>query len=329
MNNLSQFKAELEKDTRLYHPKWNRFTGSLNATVILQEANYWFNLNWPGHKASQPFYREVEEWLERLEMGRKAFLNARDSLGRQIKISQDETHLDAFAEGHLLAWYTDQQHRTWYYVNNDLLNQRLTELYFPESPLGIRENDGSPNPLWGFGRIPKGDSDSSEITTEITHEEADGLYLENPGNSNQEQKPEPVRVELDDLGNEVPVKFEKTSPFIRLILDNLLGSPKNLQGRERALFEEHVLSRARDDAEWARWCIWMAQNNARGNTLNIYLKWLITEEVGKTFEDWRAGRFTSVEEWLKKPNGKPHSRHGKGQAQEFINSEDWESRVRS
>jgi len=109
-----------------------------------------------------------------------------------------------------------------------------------------------------------------------------------------------IAVPIDENGDEVPVKFDKHNPFIKTILRNLYGKPHNLQGKQRAAFEEHILRPAHNNTDYARWCLWQAQNNAQNQTVNTYISWVITQEEGKTFDDWLAGRFISTEEWLTK-----------------------------
>jgi len=168
----TQLSAALDDDTRIYHPQWNSFTGSTNATILLSQIQF----RWQ-KKKRQPFYkflipcakhaayRPGDSWQEEISLGRAALTTARSELGRQIKVAQGETADDVFAEGKLIAWYTDQSHLTWYYLNEQLLGEKLLETYgLKPKPAGAIEapEEGCeeadfPNPETSIGEDPESD----------------------------------------------------------------------------------------------------------------------------------------------------------------------------
>ncbi len=110
-----------------YRPSWNQFTGSINATILLQQIIY----RWAKHgrqpfykfsaPCSQPAYRQGDSWQEELGMSRKELENAR----RKIAIST-QGELSSTA---LISYWRDRYHKTWYALNESLLIDLLGKIY--------------------------------------------------------------------------------------------------------------------------------------------------------------------------------------------------------
>ncbi len=106
-------------------------------------------------------------------------------------------------------------------------------------------------------------------------------------------------IDLDSDDNMITPKFDKNHWLFKRIAKNLIGTPRNLSGREKILFEEHVLQRAANDFDWMRWCIWQAEGNAEGKTFSIFIDFVTSERDGSTFEDWKTGNFVTIDEHAK------------------------------
>lgn len=109
-----------------YRPRWNEITGSINATILLQQITY----RWRGKPfykfykpcPEHPEYRKGDSWLEELGMGRYEFYNARKAIGAQVDAgAPDETTF--------VSYWTDGYRRTWYFLNEKLLLEKLAEIY--------------------------------------------------------------------------------------------------------------------------------------------------------------------------------------------------------
>lgn len=117
-----------------YRPRWNQITGSINATILLQQIVY----RWRGkpfykffRPCSHPGYRPGDSWLEELGMGRYEFYNARKLIGAQTpKNRMDETKF--------VSYWSDGYRRTWYMLNEALLMEKLREIY----PSSQSDTDG-------------------------------------------------------------------------------------------------------------------------------------------------------------------------------------------
>ncbi|MGB2748434.1 MAG: GIY-YIG nuclease family protein [Thiofilum sp.] len=110
--------------TSLYHPSWNRFTGSMTASVWLWKVVYHWKRNGekPFYKFDQPClhenYIDGESWSEELGLSRIDLEFCRKSIGEKTK---KEIYNAGRLGNSLVYFWRDQFRRTWYYVNYDLL----------------------------------------------------------------------------------------------------------------------------------------------------------------------------------------------------------------
>jgi hypothetical protein len=118
--------------TLLYHPRWNQLTGSSAATLLLGHILYWWR-----RAGRRPFCKYAAPcpsagpgttWLEELGFSRRQFETARGKIAAKITRGVSKTEA---LQTHLVIYWTDRQHRTWYQVNEPLLLRRLTELQCP------------------------------------------------------------------------------------------------------------------------------------------------------------------------------------------------------
>jgi hypothetical protein len=117
--------------TIAYYPNLNQLTGSILASLLLQQIVYWWESQdqQPFYKFSAPCqhraYRPGDSWQEELGFTRTEFETARRRLGRKIQQGDEKS---ALRLGSLVLYWTDRQRLTWYELNTPLLGAKLQEL---------------------------------------------------------------------------------------------------------------------------------------------------------------------------------------------------------
>lgn len=176
--------ALIEDDTRRvsYRPSWNQFTGSVNATLLLQQIIYWWikSKRRPFYKFNQPcdhpHYRTGDSWLEELGMGRSEFETARRKIAAKTRGN---------VEGEaLVSYWSDPERRTWYALNETAVIAQLQAIYpghsEAESVVGIQADFD----LMQESSIRSGVSpDFADPNAEIQHyvmQESSISYCRNP-----------------------------------------------------------------------------------------------------------------------------------------------------
>lgn len=110
-----------------YRPRWNQITGSVDATIFLQQVIYrWIhNGQKPFYKFAAPcahrFYRAGDSWQEELGFSRREFDSARRLVAAATKGQIDPDALVSY-------WY-DRGRKTWYALNERLLEIKLAVIY--------------------------------------------------------------------------------------------------------------------------------------------------------------------------------------------------------
>lgn len=122
-----------DKQQISYRPRWNSFTGSVNATILLQQIIYrWVQKGRnPFYKFNAPCnnraYRPGDSWQEETGLSLREFTAARDKIAQRIS-------KDTPRSPQVLVWYwVDAQHKTWYALNEARLIAELEALY-PADP---------------------------------------------------------------------------------------------------------------------------------------------------------------------------------------------------
>lgn len=153
-NNGVDLLALIEDDTRRvsYRPSWNQFTGSVNATLFLQQMIYWwvkqgrrpfYKFNSP---CDHPQYRTGDSWQEELGMTRSEFETARRKIGAKTKGNVNGKAL--------VSYWIDPERRTWYALNETAVIAELQAIYpnkEEETAVGVQselmqESSISPDP---------------------------------------------------------------------------------------------------------------------------------------------------------------------------------------
>lgn len=110
-----------------YRPRWNQMTGSVNATILLQQIVY----RWINH-GRRPFYKFMEpcadlacrpgdSWCEELGFSRNEFMTARKHIARSTK--------QTLAKDTFVSYWLDGRRKTWYVLNEQYLLAELQKLY--------------------------------------------------------------------------------------------------------------------------------------------------------------------------------------------------------
>lgn len=134
-----------DKDVILYRRRLNQITGSVTASILLQQVYHRWKANKykPFYKFTAPCshsaYREGDSWIEELGFTPAEFEGARNRLAAKLtrKATAEKDKGQIVAENMIVYW-TDADRKTWYEVNAELLSSKLTEIYNDE--IAIRQN---------------------------------------------------------------------------------------------------------------------------------------------------------------------------------------------
>lgn len=107
-----------------------------------------------------------------------------------------------------------------------------------------------------------------------------------------QSKSEPVRENLDPYGDEIPRNYNKYDPLFQEIRMRLFGTPSNLQGQERVMWEQ-LLRRIVADRGFIDWMRWQSENNSNGKTFKFFYTAVMNETH---YAQWQAGEFVSKSE---------------------------------
>ena len=144
-----------DKNVILYRKELNKITGSVTASILLQQVIYWHNkVGGEFYKfilpCSHPLYKSGDSWTEELGFSRKEFTTAMKRLETAGLVSKRIT-------GHRITYYS---------LNVPVLDGLLAGVYKSNSPKGDLLK-----PERGSSKSPKGDLHLyTETTTETTTE---------------------------------------------------------------------------------------------------------------------------------------------------------------
>ena len=166
-----------------YRPRWNQLTGSITATILLQQLIYrWVQSGRrPFYKftgpCAHPLCRPGDSWEEELGLTRRQFETARAGIATRTQ--------GDVADDSLVSYWMTTGHCTWYAINEPLLVEKLAALYPVEQPaaVGVQLRLSPPEP---FDNSANGDGGNVErrftnppmALAELSN--GDGVFVERP-----------------------------------------------------------------------------------------------------------------------------------------------------
>lgn len=151
----------LDNSVILYRPQFNNFTGSPLATLLLSQIAYWWDKSGakPFYKFKEPcnhkMYKRGDSWCEELGFTRRLFDSA----------------LRCLEEVGIVSHRTDQSRLTWYTVDTEVLNAKITKMLTDENDSVKAENAFSVKYKNAFSVKAKNAFSSTE-NTETTQKNA-------------------------------------------------------------------------------------------------------------------------------------------------------------
>jgi len=132
-NLLKQFADEHRMIA--YHPEWRSFTGSVTATILLQQINYLWDQhgNKPFYKFRAPcdhkYYRAGDSWTEELGFGLKEFDNAIKRIGQKVSAIKRKKNETINQHTRPVEYWVDDYHTTWYQIHEKNFMAMLSTIY--------------------------------------------------------------------------------------------------------------------------------------------------------------------------------------------------------
>ena len=204
----------------LYRPEWRTFTGSVTATILLQQILYRWDKNGrkPFYKFKEPcghdLYRPGDSWTEELGFSKKEFDSALKRIGTKI------TQKEPGPTTSMVEYWTDINRVTFYNINPEILQAEINKLY-----IGSGAPSGSGGP--GFTKSPKGDLHvkPKKGFRKITNE--DLLHYKQKSLTDNDNV-QPVKSDTPDPGPVEPDPPEPSSSFSKTQLITVLAELMSL-----------------------------------------------------------------------------------------------------
>jgi hypothetical protein len=255
-----------DKEKISYRPRLNEITGSVIATILLQQIVYWWwkSGKQPFYKFSapcaHPTYKAGDSWQEELGISRSELETALRKIGR--KINRNDSKTDALKTSLVIYW-TGFDRLTYYEVNESLLGEKLASLYGNAEKSHYDErNAGKSHYVMQESSITKCRNpaiDRSETTRDYQEREkptrapaenehpAIALYTTLTGAKPQQFAAEKIRAEVTDLARwEREIKNWLASGHKREnakgMLDWYHGKGKHQNGRDERVAQTAGLS---------------------------------------------------------------------------------------
>ena len=179
-----------DDETRIsYHPRWNRFTGSVNATILLRQVILWWvkKGRQPFYKFSAPCshtsYRPGDSWQEEIGFSRRELETARGKIAAKTMGQLDPARLVSY-------WHDKSSNMIWYALNETAVLNLLAKLY-PQTDgvVGIQgelpgTNGGNVHSEWRNQPLPMAES-----------------AITNGGNVHSEWRNQPLPMAESDITN--------------------------------------------------------------------------------------------------------------------------------
>jgi hypothetical protein len=215
MNPLLTLIAE-DQQLITYRPKLNKITGSVTATILLQQILF----HWKGKKGipfykfkepcSHERYKEGDSWEEEIGFSRKEFDTAIKKIGYKIgknKNFKEKKKQEAF------VWFrTDSQRVTWYEVNEKALEKALNGIYLVTTEWGdsYRPNGAlvSNDRMGRYNNTENTTENTTETTCTAGNVEQDS-FVEKTQHVEQDVNCNPCTAVCNSSVNQCSVSLEK------------------------------------------------------------------------------------------------------------------------
>lgn len=165
-----------------YRPALNKITGSVLSTIILQQVLYWWKKS--GRKRFYKFrdkcdhalYVEGDSWCEELGFTGREF----DTAIKKIGFKLGKTENDIKKEEAFIIYFRDSQGVTWYDINSNYLEERLTRNYLVINKSAITKETTNPQLVTKTETSPyiktSYSNYGSKKNKDNSEEDYDGLY---------------------------------------------------------------------------------------------------------------------------------------------------------
>lgn len=155
-----------------YQPELNAITGSMTATIVMGQLEYWFE-KMEGktfYKFLAPCedacYREGDSWCEELGVSQHEFRAAFGAIGKVYKSKKAYMESQDKFEGKMYLSYYDRVRRRTYYMRNDTLLAQMG---------------------YALGNLKKSDSTTEKIASPLTEEYARDIPTKNTTEDDTDQ----------------------------------------------------------------------------------------------------------------------------------------------
>ena len=145
MNALNMLKND--KSLIIYRPELKKITGSINSAILLNQIIYWYynkkGDGVPFYKFREPCdhdrYEDGDSWCEELGFSKAEFNTAIKKIGYK-----ENSEYNQLKKEEALVWYQKKAYGiTYYEINEELLAEKLDELYFGITP---EKDESKPKP---------------------------------------------------------------------------------------------------------------------------------------------------------------------------------------
>ncbi len=171
-----------DKRMILYRPEWRKFTGSVLATILLQQIIFRWDQNGrqPFYKFKAPcehsLYRDGDSWLEELGFSTREFDNAIQKIGFKKSAKKNHPH-DKPVE-----YWIDPSRITHYSINVENLQKYLVAIYGTSGPenggqSGNIGNDNTGSPVKPKRAVTKNAKDDFSVNPESAFTEIRKAHL--------------------------------------------------------------------------------------------------------------------------------------------------------
>jgi hypothetical protein len=147
-----------------YYKEYRKIAGSVTATILWQQLEYWFSL-----KEGKSFYKSLEEWEGELGFSACEFRLAFSKIGISYASKKlFDTEKDVFKGKMYASFHNKMEHKVYYVRNQEMVENNLKTLTYPSSV--NKETSSTGDKETSSTEIRKPNVELTESTTETTTE---------------------------------------------------------------------------------------------------------------------------------------------------------------